>query len=190
MSENTEKSSAEWENEVKQLQERVKVLESKMDKVELLLSDFYRYEKLHDLLEAGDFKAADQATIDLILEIAQQQDRDEFTPDHMLNFPCSPLRVIDKLWKTYSDGRFGFSQQKEIYLSVGGQNDITEIDMSMLEKMGDVIGWRVNGKWLKAEEFDFSINAPVGSLPCSWLRTPFGAKMVIYSFARLIDCHV
>lgn len=190
MSENTEKSSAQWENEVKQLQERVKVLESKMNKTELLLSDFYRYEKLHDFLEAGDFKAADQATIDLILEIAQQQDRDEFTPDHMLNFPCSALRVIDKLWQTYSNGRFGLHQQKEMYLQVGGQNDITEIDLTILYKLGEAVGWRVNGKWLTAEEFNFSIDAPVGSLPGSWLRTPFGAKMVIYSFARLIDCHV
>jgi len=46
---------------------------------------------------------------------------DWFTSDELLNFPCQDIRTIDQLWVKYSQGKFGFSVQKEIYLSVGGK---------------------------------------------------------------------
>jgi hypothetical protein len=46
-----------------------------------------------------------------------------FELKQLLNFPCTDLRTIDGLWVKYSNGHFGFSVQKEIYLSVGGKAD-------------------------------------------------------------------
>ncbi|NJO66941.1 MAG: transcriptional regulator, partial [Leptolyngbyaceae cyanobacterium RM1_405_57] len=39
-----------------------------------------------------------------------------FEPEELLNFPCEELLAIDRLWVNYSNGKFGFSVQKKIYL--------------------------------------------------------------------------
>ncbi|WP_442950015.1 GUN4 domain-containing protein [Nostoc sp.] len=54
-----------------------------------------------------------------------KKDGDWFTSDELLNFPCTDLRTIDRLWVKYSNGHLGFSVHKEIYLSksVGGKAD-------------------------------------------------------------------
>ena len=40
------------------------------------------------------------------------------------NFPCDDLRTIDQLWVHYSNGKFGFSVQKKIYMDeLGGTRD-------------------------------------------------------------------
>ena len=43
--------------------------------------------------------------------------------EDLRQFPCADLRVIDQLWVRYSNGRFGFSVQKQIWVEVGGKLD-------------------------------------------------------------------
>jgi len=64
-------------------------------------------------------------------------------------------KAIDKLWIESSNGRFGFSVQSQLLKSV--DNDI--------ERLGDMVGWRTQGKWLKTDEITFSDYAPIGHLP-------------------------
>ncbi|MBD2185293.1 GUN4 domain-containing protein [Planktothrix sp. FACHB-1355] len=76
---------------------------------------------------------------------------------HTFNkLPCTDLRTIDRLWVDYSNGRFGFSVQKRIY--------DREVSRDW-EKMGDRVGWRVEGKWLSVSLLNYSIDAPTGHLP-------------------------
>ncbi|WP_375342016.1 GUN4 domain-containing protein, partial [Okeania sp. SIO3B5] len=42
------------------------------------------------------------------------------------NFPCEDLHTIDQLWVKYSDGKFGFSVQMEIYQILGNLRFIDE----------------------------------------------------------------
>ncbi|MEI1375053.1 GUN4 domain-containing protein [Nostoc sp. UHCC 0926] len=105
------------------------------------------YTRLCDLLAAKNWKEADQETYRVMIQAVGKKDGDWFTPDELLNFPCTDLRTIDRLWVEYSNGHFGFSVQKEIYLSVGGKAD-GKYYKEAWEKFGDRVGWRVEKSWL------------------------------------------
>ncbi len=76
------------------------------------------YTRLRDLLAAGKWKAADEETYRKMRDAAPRG----YLP-RMDNFPCEDLRTINQLWLHYSNGKFGFSVQQEIYESLGGTRD-------------------------------------------------------------------
>ncbi len=174
--------------ELSALTERVHQLEDKLDQVIGLLSDVYRYGRLRDYLLAQDFKAADQETIQVMLEVVGHRSQETITPDEVMQFPCSIIQLIDQLWLKHSNGRFGFSVQKEIYIEAGGTDDISRIDMDVLFKAGDALGHRENGQWLEYDQLDFSLNAPKGCFPAGWWVSPYGAKMAVYFAAQVMAC--
>ncbi|MFM6516892.1 MAG: GUN4 domain-containing protein, partial [Microcystis panniformis] len=81
------------------------------------------YSRLQRLLAAGMWKEADRETGKVMLHAALGEDerlaswlREGWVDTtHIYNFPCEDLRTIDQLWLHYSNGKFGFSVQKEIY---------------------------------------------------------------------------
>ncbi|MBD2041827.1 serine/threonine-protein kinase [Microcoleus sp. FACHB-672] len=117
------------------------------------------YRQLRNYLRAGNWKEADEETKRVMLKAANREDRwlDRKSID---NFPCTDLRTIDQLWVKYSNGRFGFSVQKRLWLKVGGK-----IDWETECLLGDWVGWRVNGEWENYDELTFSLKAPEGHLP-------------------------
>lgn len=185
-----EEKSSPPELSLKELSQRMFRLEEKLDNVLMLLTDLYRYERLRALLAAGKWKEADLETTNLMLELMGHSDKENFTPEDVMKFPCSALQVIDRLWSKYSNEHFSFSLQQSTYTSLGGTNDIARIDTKILEATGDRLGWRASDRWIEYEELDFSINAPPGCHPSGWWRSPYGAKMAVYFLARLINCKV
>ena len=173
-----------------ELLERVTKLEEKLDQVLILLSDIYRYENLRDLLAREKWREADQETAKVMLEVSGKTDKENLTPDDVIKFPCSVIGVIDQLWTKYSKGRFGFSVQQKIYANMGGTDDISQIDMKILNATGEQFGWRLNNKWIPYEKLDFSIKAPAGSFPVAWWDSPYGAKLAVYFLARLKACKI
>lgn len=121
------------------------------------------YTKLRDLLKAGNWKEADVETYEVMIKAVGKKPGDDFTSDELLNFPCQDLRTIDQLWVKYSEGRFGFSVQKEIYLSVGGKAD-GEYHRDAWEKFGNKVGWRENEGWIYYSQVKFTTSF-VGHLP-------------------------
>ena len=172
------------------LSERIDRLEHKLDQALLLLTDLYRYRKLRDLLATENWREADEETTNIMLEIMGKSSLDNIIPDEVMNFPCSALQLLDQLWMSYSNNRFGFSVQQQIYTRLGGTDDISDVDMKVLQAMGTEMGWMVNNKLLDYEDLDFSSSAPVGCHPSGWWRSPYGAKMAVYFIARLIRCGV
>lgn len=172
------------------LSERIDRLEHKLDQALLLLTDLYRYRKLRDLLATENWREADEETTNIMLEIMGKSSLDNIIPDEVMNFPCSALQLLDQLWMSYSNNRFGFSVQQQIYTRLGGTDDISDVDMKVLQAMGAEMGWMVNNKLLDYEDLDFSSSAPVGCHPSGWWRSPYGAKMAVYFIARLIRCGV
>jgi len=81
------------------------------------------YTRLRDLLKAGKWKDANYETYLVMLKVVGRKEGDWIRDSELLNFPCTDLRTIDRLWVKYSNGRFGFSVQKKIYLEVGGIPD-------------------------------------------------------------------
>lgn len=167
------------------LPERVTKIEDTL----LLVADVYRFRRLQELLAAGDWRQADRETIQVILSVTSASDLESISPNDVRQFSCNELHVIDRLWTNYSQGRFGFSVQAQLYQSVGGSLETTIAqDYSVIERFGDLVGWRVNGNWQKCDDLDYTLNAPIGCHPSRWWNSPFGSKMTNYFFARLITC--
>ncbi|MEH2391040.1 MAG: GUN4 domain-containing protein [Nostoc sp.] len=154
------------------------------------------YTRLRDLLAAKNWKQADQETYLVMIQAVGKKDGDYFTSDELLNFPCTDLRTIDRLWVEYSNGHFGFSVQKDIYLSVGGKAD-GKYYSKVWEKFGDRVGWRVKINWISSDwisysNVNFDTTSPYGHLPVlgeyksgrmDWIDTYGGHDMYL-------DCSV
>jgi hypothetical protein len=79
-----------------------------------------KYHQLAYYLAAGKWEAADEETLKVIREVAGIEKQGHLDPQDIAKFPCEDLRIIDQLWVNYSNGHFGFSVQKQIYLEMGG----------------------------------------------------------------------
>ena len=122
------------------------------------------YTKLRDLLQAQKWQEADNETYLVMIQAVGKEEGDWFSSDELLNFPCTDLRTIDNLWVKYSNGHFGFSVQKRIYLEVGGKPD-GKYDKAAFQKLGDRIGWRVKNSWIPYSQVTFDTSSPEGHLP-------------------------
>lgn len=65
------------------------------------------YTRLRDLLVEKNWLDADRETRQKMLEVMGQQQRDYLDNEDIGKFPCQDLQIIDRLWKHYSDQRFG-----------------------------------------------------------------------------------
>jgi hypothetical protein len=101
-----------------------------------------------------------------MLQAAKKEGAEAFGTEDIKTFSCEDLRIIDQLWLSASEGKFGFSVQKEIYESLGGTRDYNE---EVWKKFGDRVGWRKGGNWLLYSDLTFNVNdAPKAQLPTSW----------------------
>jgi hypothetical protein len=125
------------------------------------------YSRLQQLLAAGNWKEADQETTKVMLQVAGREREGRLRIEDIDNFPCEDLRTINQLWLDYSNGKFGFSVQKEIYESLGGTR---EYNQKVWEKFGNRVGWRKGGifkdwRWLSYGQLTFNSAAPKAHLP-------------------------
>ncbi len=172
--------------EVSRLPTKISQLEDDL----MLLGDRYRYKDLQQYLAEENWFEADNETIRLILAVTSKE-IEELTPEDITHFPCNDLMVIDRLWMKYSDGRFGFSPQVQLYQKLGGTFDTTiEQNQQLIETWGEHLGWRKDNRWLPCKELDFSLNAPIGCHPSRWWNSPYGSKMTNFFLGRLITCEV
>ena len=170
------------------LTQRVTNLEAKL----LMIPDLERYGRLEQLLREGKFKEADAETTQVILDTVAMK-RDELAPEVINKFPCSVLTVIDHLWSTYSEGRFGFSMQLQIYQQGGGTLETLQTqERKIIGNFAREVGWLIEGElqFDVYDQWDFSVNAPKGCFPAIWWRSPYGLKMVTFFFMRLLECRI
>ncbi|NJR50363.1 MAG: hypothetical protein HC780_13155 [Leptolyngbyaceae cyanobacterium CSU_1_3] len=118
------------------------------------------YAPLQQLLANQELENADRLTLQLLCELAgtaaTQRKWIYFT--EIKSLPTTDLQTIDALWLAHSDGKFGFSVQQEIWLSVGKSWD----------KLWSKIGWKSGNNWTRyPTEFNWSLEAPRGHLPLS-----------------------
>ena len=120
------------------------------------------YSRLQQLLAARKWKEANEETGKVMCQVAQNSEG-WLGKEDIDNFPCEDLRTINQLWLHYSNGKFGFSVQKEIYESLGGTREYNE---EVWEKFGDCVGWRKRGHWLWESNLTFNkFFAPKAHLP-------------------------
>lgn len=121
------------------------------------------YQPLENYLKNGKWREADEETFKVMLKVANQEEQGWLDEESMENFPCEDLRTINQLWVKYSEGKFGFSVQKEIYLSLGG--DTRSYNQEVFGKFFDRVGWKEGGDWVSYGDYTFNLNAPYGHLP-------------------------
>lgn len=118
------------------------------------------YSPLQRLLAVQDFQAADKMTIQKMCELAgpAATARKWLYFTEVENFPSSDLQTINQLWVIHSEGKFGFSVQREIWLSLGKNWD----------NVWTKIGWKSGNNWTRyPSEFIWDLKAPRGHLPLS-----------------------
>jgi len=127
-------------------------------------------------LQTGEFREADQLTRDGLITIAgeQAQKRGFVYFSEVPKMPKEDLATIERLWNTYSEGKFGYSVQAkafnskrverklpDLYDRIGWQRE--DIDGNGDEKSKKLLRWLPDAK---SDEFIYDLEkAPVGHLP-------------------------
>lgn len=118
------------------------------------------YAPLQQLLVRQEFQTADQITLERLCELAGAQavQRKWLYFTEVERFPAADLRTLDALWFVHSEGKFGYSVQREMWLGLGKD----------WEKLWSKIGWKSSNNWTRyPNEFTWSLDAPRGHLPLS-----------------------
>jgi GUN4-like len=145
-------------NTLLRLEEKISVMPATSPAISEAGMDYWQLTKL---LETGKWRKADEHTWEILLQISLREEEGWLTPADIDSLPCTDLRTIDRLWQAYSNGRFGWTVQQQIWESVAG--NYTELC--------DRVGWRVKDNWKYYDELSFNRNAPPGHLPVTvWRR--------------------
>lgn len=118
------------------------------------------YSPLQVLLANQDFEAADRLTLDKLCELAGSAavQRKWLYFSEVERFPSTDLQTIDTLWLVHSEGKFGYSVQRDLWLGVGKDWD----------RLWPAIGWKAGNNWTRyPQEFTWDLTAPKGHLPLS-----------------------
>ena len=118
------------------------------------------YRELQRLLAHQDYEAADRLTMQKLCELAGPDAIARkwvyFTETNQM--PVADLLALDQLWRAYSEDRFGFSRQREIWLGVNQNWD----------RLWEKLAWKSGNVWTRYPgEFVWSVAAPLGHLPLS-----------------------
>jgi GUN4-like len=154
--------------------------------------------QLEQLLKLGKWKEANTKTHTIICEILNKINNASFknysdwlSPEDFKNFPCEHLNKIDDFWIKYSNIKFGFSVQKDIYLNAGGKLDCTsqisweEPAVKAASKFQSNIGWEdLDNPNIKFNDLD---NAPKGYLPY-WYKEMGRSGGFVGLFCRIETC--
>lgn len=119
------------------------------------------YSELQTLLIKQDYQSADKLTMQKLCELAGERAiaRKWVYFTEVGQFPITDLRTIDTLWRIYSEDRFGWSKQRELWIRLG--RDWERLWMQLVWKSAA-------GAWTRyPTEFTWDISAPVGHLPLS-----------------------
>jgi predicted NACHT family NTPase len=163
------------------------------------------YQQLETFLKNGQWKEADQETSRLMLQIVGKEADQWLSVEDIQNFPCEDLRAIDKLWVDYSQGKFGFSVQKKVWMDCGGVPG--EYDHDVYLTFADQVGWYRSGDRLSYDKLTFLLqdskqghlpvvegqDIPVGKIPLwmDWSEDGYKWGFRLFRlFSRVATCNL
>jgi hypothetical protein len=137
------------------------------------------YSRLQELLRVGKWREADWETRTVMLKAANREQEGYLLVKSIQKFPCEDLQTINQLWLSYSNERFGFSIQTQIWQSVGGTKNANWRTYCRFAKrvgwLGQRYGNPANDSWcLPDGELSISI-VPEGHLPSEWVHSKTSA---------------
>lgn len=131
------------------------------------------YSKLKEYLKKNKWKRADRETGLIIRSMCSWTGYD-INNYSIAELPRDEIKKIDKLWYQYSNGRFGFEVQKQIYEQVGKD----------IERFGTEVNWRgepglFDGafSWNSYNQITFDNGSVKGHLPAFWFDIAPGLSM-------------
>ena len=118
------------------------------------------YKPLESLLTQQNFEQADRLTALLMRQLVGEPALNRgwiyFTEIALIS--NTDFKTINELWLNHSNGKFGFSVQRKIWLG---------LDKNW-EKFWQQIGWKQAGSFTRyPNEFTWTLEAPKGHLPLS-----------------------
>jgi len=113
------------------------------------------YSELRNLLARKKWQDADNKTWDLLCEALGRRPGYYLQTVDIKNFSCEDLLIIDQLWSKYSEGRFGFTVQKQIYEEVEGD----------YPSFCDRVGWPLHNYKPLASRSNFKLRLPFTQTP-------------------------
>lgn len=153
------------------------------------------YRPLRALLAVGDWKAADAETTRIV---HQCLDSSSVPSNPFLDFPCTDLISLDRLWLSHSQQQFGFSIQVQIYLECLKLCEASGGQISLQSSFADRLIWSSDRLRLSMEEPSFdasqlfnSTNPYRGHLPSVSLKLYSKSDNSFTNFVhRLFRCSV
>ena len=128
------------------------------------------YTKLRNLLLAQKFGEADEETAAIILWVAKREQEGWLREEDIKNFPALDLYTINTLWLVGSDGKFGFSIQKQIWIDVGG--NFKAYEHKTFKRFLKSVEWEEESKVI------FDIRAKRGHLPLAmYVKVIYNARL-------------
>ncbi len=192
----------------------VKSHSSSITSVELtnqLIENSSLYDQLKQLLKEQKWREANRETAKIMLKIGKREKegwlrarKGTNSIQDIANFPAKDLRIINDLWFNYSNGKFGFTVQKNIWRQVGCieheaifQDCLCSDDEKAIanaqncwKTFANRVGWRNKSVWLNENQLVYSLNAPQGHLPIPFIEWHYSGKLykgipskIIWSFS-------
>ncbi|MEM9218834.1 MAG: GUN4 domain-containing protein [Cyanobacteria bacterium P01_F01_bin.150] len=132
--------------------------------IQLLTERDINYEQLETLLRNKAWRDADEETLEVMRQATSRRvgwlDRQA-----ILELPSTDLKTIDALWSKYSQGRFGFRVQQDIFKT-------TQASTSNVARFGQEVGWTIwQSTWIGFKyykQLTFDVSAPPGHFPAKW----------------------
>ena len=146
------------------------------------------YTQLGKLLEERKWKKADEETYQVMLQATGSKRRGWLRTEDIENFSCEDLGIIDQLWLKFSEGKFGFSVQTEIWQKLG---EPIEHDPELeWRKFYIEVGWKQEGDENSWEGVDAGKDR--GNFPQRWLYIGEASQGRVEAnlFYRLTVCNL
>jgi hypothetical protein len=147
------------------------------------------YLALESVLKSGDWIAADQETVNLILQNIGKPSLISLVPGDVNQVPCEVLGDIDRLWMQNSAGKFGFSVQKRVFSDI--EKFAPTLDRNaILSAFNTQVGWSSNEIWGADSRPIAPGELPAGHFPKTSFRVGFSSfiqKLSTRSVERKVD---
>lgn len=131
------------------------------------------YSKLIQLLAEENWKEADRETTRVMLQAADREAGESLRVEDIEEFSCEHLDIINRLWLESSQGKFGFSVQKEIWQKLGSPTADSPIED--WRKFYIEVGWKTKESGINSSQgyvnydqllsFNNYVSSFKGSLP-------------------------
>ncbi len=143
------------------------------------------YTRLRLLLAAGNWREANRETKILLLQLVGRNPQDKLKLEDIAQMTCEDLGAIDQLWVNSSGDRFGFSIQRRIWVSLGGERNVS---YRLYYQFADRVEWRVSGHWVSATNLSINLNNREGQFPLLPEMFGFSASKAALGFLRVDWC--